>query len=150
MACSCYKKHIVNFFNKEGVELFQIGQDQIGSYAYDTLYKLRLTHEALIQQLLLQSFECWWLSSSDLYLYCMISNELTEAVTIITSQTSELMASLDEKQKELSEYKTNMVNIKQYASDLQTFLAQYLRCSLCFVEFCGYFPSFRLLIVLFH
>jgi hypothetical protein len=27
------------------------------------------------------------------------------------------------KQKELSEYKTNMVNIKQYASDLQTFLA---------------------------
>jgi hypothetical protein len=50
-------------------------------------------------------------------------NELTEAVTIVTSQTSELMASLDEKQKELSEYKTNMVNIKQYASDLQTFLA---------------------------
>jgi hypothetical protein len=38
MVCSCYKKHIVSFFNKEGVELFQIGQDQIGSYAYDTLY----------------------------------------------------------------------------------------------------------------
>jgi hypothetical protein len=35
MVCSCYKKHIVIFFNKEGVELFQIGQDQIGSYAYD-------------------------------------------------------------------------------------------------------------------
>jgi hypothetical protein len=50
-------------------------------------------------------------------------SELTEAVTIVASQTSELMASLDEKQKELSEYKTNMVNIKQYASDLQTFLA---------------------------
>jgi hypothetical protein len=50
-------------------------------------------------------------------------NELTEAVTIVTGQTSELMVSLDEKQKELSEYKTNMVNIKQYASDLQTFLA---------------------------
>jgi hypothetical protein len=33
------------------------------------------------------------------------------------------MVFLDEKQKELSEYKTNMVNIKQYASDLQTFLA---------------------------
>jgi WD40 repeat protein len=50
-------------------------------------------------------------------------NELTEAVSIVTRQTSELMVSLDEKQKELSEYKTNMVNIKQYASDLQTFLA---------------------------
>ena len=50
-------------------------------------------------------------------------NELTEAVTIVTRQTSELMVSLDEKQKELNEYKTNMVNLKQYASDLQTFLA---------------------------
>jgi hypothetical protein len=50
-------------------------------------------------------------------------NELTEAETIETRQTSELMLSLDEKQKELSEYKANMVNIKQYASDLQTFLA---------------------------
>jgi hypothetical protein len=35
-------------------------------------------------------------------------NELTEAVAIVTRQTSELMVSLDEKQKELSEYKTNM------------------------------------------
>ena len=50
-------------------------------------------------------------------------NELTEDVNIVTRQTSELMVSLDEKQKELSEYKTNMVIIKQYASDLQTFLA---------------------------
>jgi hypothetical protein len=50
-------------------------------------------------------------------------NELTEAVSIVTRQTSELMVSLDEKQKELNEYKTSMVNIKQYASDLQTFLA---------------------------
>jgi hypothetical protein len=50
-------------------------------------------------------------------------NELTEAVSIVTSHTSELMVSLDESQKELSEYKTNMVNLKQYASDLQTFLA---------------------------
>ena len=50
-------------------------------------------------------------------------NELTEAVSIVTRQTSELMVSLDEKQKELNEYMTNMVNIKQYASDLQTFLA---------------------------
>ena len=38
MVCSCYENHIVIFFNKEGVELFQIGQDQIGSYTYDTLY----------------------------------------------------------------------------------------------------------------
>jgi conjugal transfer/entry exclusion protein len=45
-------------------------------------------------------------------------NKLTEAVAIVTRQTSELMVSLDEKQKELSEYKTSMVNIKQYASDL--------------------------------
>jgi hypothetical protein len=30
-------------------------------------------------------------------------NELTEAVSIVTRQTSELMVSLDEKQKELSE-----------------------------------------------
>ena len=50
-------------------------------------------------------------------------NELTEAETIVTRRTSALMVSLDEKQKELNEYKTNMVNIKQYASELQTFLA---------------------------
>ena len=50
-------------------------------------------------------------------------NELTEAVSIVTSHTSELMVSLDDKQKELNEYKTDMVNLKQYASDLQTFLA---------------------------
>jgi DNA-binding beta-propeller fold protein YncE len=50
-------------------------------------------------------------------------NELVEAETIVTRQITGLMVSLDEKQKELSEYKTNMVNIKQYASELQTFLA---------------------------
>ena len=50
-------------------------------------------------------------------------NELTEAEAIVTRRTSALMVSLDEKQKELNEYKTNMVNIKQYASELQTFLA---------------------------
>ena len=33
------------------------------------------------------------------------------------------MASLDKKEKELTEYQTTIVNIKQYASDLQTFLA---------------------------
>ena len=50
-------------------------------------------------------------------------NELTEVETIVTRRASALMVSLDEKQKELNEYKTNMVNIKQYASELQTFLA---------------------------
>jgi WD40 repeat protein len=33
------------------------------------------------------------------------------------------MVSLGEKQKELTEYQTNVVNIKRYASDLQTYLA---------------------------
>jgi hypothetical protein len=33
------------------------------------------------------------------------------------------MASLDEREKEITEYQTNVINIKQYASDLQTFLA---------------------------
>jgi hypothetical protein len=33
------------------------------------------------------------------------------------------MISLDEKQKELAEYQTNIVNIKKYASDLQTYIA---------------------------
>ena len=49
--------------------------------------------------------------------------ELTEAEKQITDQTRELLVSLDEKQKELTEYQTNLVNIKKYASDLQTFLA---------------------------
>jgi hypothetical protein len=49
--------------------------------------------------------------------------ELTEAETTITEKTRELMASLDKKEKELTEYQTIIVNIKQYASDLQTFLA---------------------------
>jgi DNA-binding beta-propeller fold protein YncE len=49
--------------------------------------------------------------------------ELTEAETTITEKTCELMASLDEREKEITEYQTNIVNIKQYASDLQTFLA---------------------------
>jgi hypothetical protein len=38
MVFSCYKKHIVTFLNKEGVELFQMGKDKIGSRTYDTLY----------------------------------------------------------------------------------------------------------------
>jgi hypothetical protein len=48
---------------------------------------------------------------------------LTEAEKQITDQTRELLVSLDEKQKELTEYQTNLVNIKKYASDLQTYLA---------------------------
>jgi hypothetical protein len=41
----------------------------------------------------------------------------------ITVEIRELLVSLDEKQKELTEYQTNIINIKKYASDLQTFLA---------------------------
>ena len=52
-----------------------------------------------------------------------LMKELTEAETTITVKTRELMASLDKKEKELTEYQTTIVNIKQYASDLQTCLA---------------------------
>jgi uncharacterized membrane protein YgaE (UPF0421/DUF939 family) len=48
--------------------------------------------------------------------------ELTEAQTQITDETRELLVSLDEKQNELIEYQTNVVNIRKYASDLQTYL----------------------------
>jgi hypothetical protein len=47
---------------------------------------------------------------------------LTEAEKQITDETHELHVSLDEKQKKLSEYQTNIINIEKYASDLQTFL----------------------------
>jgi hypothetical protein len=40
-------------------------------------------------------------------------------LTMIISQG---LVSLDEKQKELTEYQTNLVNIEKYASDLQTYL----------------------------
>ena len=49
--------------------------------------------------------------------------KLTEAEKHVTEETCELLVSLDEKQKELTEYQTNIVNIKKYASDLQTCLA---------------------------
>jgi DNA repair exonuclease SbcCD ATPase subunit len=49
--------------------------------------------------------------------------ELTEAEEKIADETRDLMVSLDEKHNELTEYQTNVVNIKQYASDLQTYLA---------------------------
>jgi hypothetical protein len=49
--------------------------------------------------------------------------ELTEEENLKTEETRELMASLDKKQKELTEYQTNMVSINKYASDLQTYIA---------------------------
>ena len=48
---------------------------------------------------------------------------MNEAEVQVTDETRELLVSLDEKQKELTEYQTNIVNIKKYASDLQTFIA---------------------------
>ena len=49
--------------------------------------------------------------------------ELTEAEKQVTEETCELLVSLDEKQKELTEYQTNIENTKNYASELQTFIA---------------------------
>ena len=50
-----------------------------------------------------------------------LMKELTETEKRITDETRELLASLDEKQKELTEYKTYIANIKRYASDLQAY-----------------------------
>jgi WD40 repeat protein len=52
-----------------------------------------------------------------------LMKELTETENQITDETRDLIVSLDEKQKELTEYQANVVNIKKYASDLQTYLA---------------------------
>jgi vacuolar-type H+-ATPase subunit I/STV1 len=52
-----------------------------------------------------------------------LMTELDEAEIQVTDETRELLVSLEEKQKELTEYQTNIVNIKKYASDLQTFIA---------------------------
>ena len=49
--------------------------------------------------------------------------KLTEAEKHATAETRELLISLDEKQKELTEHQTHVVNIERYASDLQTLLA---------------------------
>ena len=49
--------------------------------------------------------------------------ELTEAEKQVTEDTRELLVTLDEKQTKLTEHQTNIVHIKKYASDLQTFLA---------------------------
>jgi DNA-binding beta-propeller fold protein YncE len=52
-----------------------------------------------------------------------LMKELNEAENQITDESRDLLVSLDEKQKELTEYQTNIVNIKKYASDLQTYIA---------------------------
>jgi hypothetical protein len=52
-----------------------------------------------------------------------LMTKLDEAEIQVTDETRELLVSLDEKQKELTEYQTNIVNINKYASDLQTFIA---------------------------
>ena len=49
--------------------------------------------------------------------------ELTELEKQITEEIRDLMLSLDGKPKELTEYQTNILNIKKYASDMQTYLA---------------------------
>jgi hypothetical protein len=49
--------------------------------------------------------------------------ELDEAEKQVTDETREVLVSLDEKQKELTEYQTNIIHIEKYASDLQTFIA---------------------------
>ena len=52
-----------------------------------------------------------------------LMKELTIAERRVTDETRELLASLDEKQKELTEYQINIVNIEKYASNLQILLA---------------------------
>ena len=52
-----------------------------------------------------------------------LMKELTEEETKITRKTRELLISLDKREKDLTEYQTTLVNIKQYASNLQTLLA---------------------------
>jgi hypothetical protein len=49
--------------------------------------------------------------------------EMTEKENGITIETRELLVSLDERQKELTEHQINIVNINKYASDLQAYLA---------------------------
>jgi hypothetical protein len=52
-----------------------------------------------------------------------LMTELDEAEIQVTDETRELLISLDEKEKELTEHQTNIVNMKKYASDLHTFIA---------------------------
>jgi hypothetical protein len=37
MVCSCYSSDTVRFINKEGVELFKIGEDKTGANTFDTV-----------------------------------------------------------------------------------------------------------------
>jgi hypothetical protein len=39
MVCSCYSSDTVRFINKEGVELFKIGEDKTGANTFDTVYQ---------------------------------------------------------------------------------------------------------------
>jgi hypothetical protein len=52
-----------------------------------------------------------------------LMTELNEAEIQVTDETRELLVYLDKKQKELTEYQTNVVNMKKNASDLQTLIA---------------------------
>jgi hypothetical protein len=52
-----------------------------------------------------------------------LMTKLTEAEKHVTTETRKILESLDEKQKELTEYQTNIVNIKKCATNLQTFVA---------------------------
>jgi DNA-binding beta-propeller fold protein YncE len=52
-----------------------------------------------------------------------LKTELDAAEIQVTDETRELLVSLDEKQKELTEYQTNIDNIKRYASALQKCIA---------------------------
>ena len=49
--------------------------------------------------------------------------ELKEAEKQETEKAREVLVSLDDKQTKWTEYKTNIVNIEKYASDLQTCVA---------------------------
>jgi chromosome segregation ATPase len=51
-----------------------------------------------------------------------LMKKLTEAEQQVTTETHELHLSLDDKQRKLTEYQTNIANIEKYASDLQTFI----------------------------
>ena len=52
-----------------------------------------------------------------------LMKELTETEKQITDETRCLLVTLDEKQKELAEYQTDLINIKKIATGLQTFVA---------------------------
>jgi uncharacterized FlaG/YvyC family protein len=64
------------------------------------------------------------LLTSDRRLVSCVSTSFSICFTKqVTDETRELLVSLSEKQKEVAEYQTNIVYIKKYASDLQTFIA---------------------------